>query len=527
MEPWPHPGAARADAAPGEVLGFLESGGLPGGGRVRRIDTHAAHVLLAGERAWKLKRPIDLGYLDFSTPERRRAALAAELSLNRRTAPGLYLGLHPVTRGADGALMIGGAGEPVDWLLEMLRFPDDALLDQRARRGLIDAALMGRLAERLHAFHADAEVALTPGGAERIGAVIAGNAASFAACAGAFDPGAVADLLDRQRAQLARHAALLDARAAAGRVRHCHGDLHLANIALIDGEPVPFDCLEFDEALATTDILYDLAFALMDLWHRGLHAEANALFNRYLDLSALDEDGVAAMPLFLSIRAAVRAHVAAARAAGGGGAAALAEARDYLRLARELLDPVPPLLVAIGGRSGTGKSTLARAIGGSIGIAPGARVLRSDVLRKRLAGLAPEIRMAGEAYSPEAGARVYAALEVAAGAALAAGSSAIADAAFLKPGERDAVRAAAEAAGACFAGLWLEAGIGTRLARVAARSGDASDADGRVVRMQARQATGPVRGWIRLAAGGPVAQIAAAALRRIARIAPASLGRSG
>lgn len=497
-----------------ETIAFLEGGAL--GGAVRRIDTHAAHVFLAGDRAWKLKRPVDLGYLDFSSPARRKAALEAELVLNRRTAPALYLGLHAVTRAGDGALAIDGTGEPVDWLLEMRRFPDDALLDRIAREGRLEDAVMLRLAERLHDFHVEAAIERGEDGAARLARVIEGNADSLAACGDAIDRDAARALVERQRAQLRRHAALLDARAAQGRVRHCHGDLHLANIALIKGEPVPFDCLEFDAGLATTDVLYDLAFLLMDLWHHGLTGPANRLFNRYLDLSGVDEAGVAAMPLFLSVRATIRAHVAGARAMEGGGDAARAEAAVYLALAARLLDPVAPALVAVGGRSGTGKSTLAAALGGEIGRAPGARILRSDVLRKRLAGLAPEARLPAAAYTVESSAAVYAALSDEAAALLAEGGAVIADAAFLKREERDAVAAVAKAAGAGFLGLWLQAGIDTRIARVKGRRDDASDADARVVRLQARQPVGPLAPWRRIDASGGTEATMAEARRLLA-----------
>lgn len=518
----PAAAASIPQDAAAAVLRYLESFGTLGPDRPRRVDTHAAHVFLSGDRAWKLKRPVRYGYLDFSTPERRRRALEAELRLNRRTAPGLYIGLHAITRDAEGALAIDGDGEPIDWLLEMHRFPDDALLDDFARRGKLAPELMVALAERIHAFHDKAEIA-SGDGAAHAGRVIEGNASSFTACADAFDEGAVDTLLERQRERLARHAGLLDIRAAAGRVRHCHGDLHLANIALIDGEPVPFDCLEFDAELATVDVLYDLAFLLMDLWHRGLRAEANRLFNRYLDLSGEDEDGIAAMPLFLSLRAAVRAHVAGARARRGGGAPAISEARSYLEMAHALLDPVPPLLVAIGGRSGTGKSTLARALGGDIGAAPGARILRTDVLRKRLVGMVPEARIPATDYTTEASARVYAALDVEAGALLTDGASVIADAAFLTEPQRGAIAAVAARAGAAFLGLWLEAGVATRIERVRARSHDASDADARVVRLQARQRVGSLAKWQRLRASDNPERIAGRARRSVARLAPEAM----
>src|SRR6185295_5771071 len=201
---------------------------------------------------------------------------------------------------------------------------------------------------------------------------------------------------DASHAALRKHAALLDRRCASGRVRRCHGDLHLGNICLIDGHPTLFDCIEFSDQIACIDVLYDVAFVLMDLRHRGLSRQGGLTFNRYTDLSG-DEDGVPALPFFMSLRAAVRAHVTATAADGARTAdlrrQRLAEAKSYFDLALELLRPKPPRLVAIGGLSGTGKSTVAAAIAGDLGTGAGARVLRSDVLRKRLFGKAPEQRL--------------------------------------------------------------------------------------------------------------------------------------
>lgn len=497
-----------------ETIAFLESGkAFAGGGAPRRIDTHAASVFLTGERAWKLKRAVRFGYLDFSTAGKRRQALDTELRLNRRTAPELYLAVTPVTREDGGGLAIGGAGPAVDWLLEMRRFPDGALLSEIADRGELDEATVLRLADRIHGFHADAPPDRSTGGAARMRGVVDGNGESLAAFPEAFEPARAEALVARQRAEIDAHAALLDERARAGRVRHVHGDLHLANIAMIDGAPTPFDCLEFDAALATIDTLYDLAFLLMDLWRRGLRAEANAALNRCLDLAPEDEDGIVLMPLFLSIRATVRAHVLAARhARTGGDEAALEDARDCLGLAERLLEPRPARLVVIGGLSGTGKSTIARRVGWAVGRPPGARILRSDVLRKRFAGVAPEERLPPESYGEESHARVYGAMMATAEALLAAGWSTLADAVFARPEERRAIADAAARAGAGFDGLWLEAPAEVRIARIGGRTGDASDADAAVAARQEDYAVGDLGGWHRVAATGSIDEAAARAL---------------
>jgi aminoglycoside phosphotransferase family enzyme/predicted kinase len=467
------------------------------GGDSTRIDTHAASIILAGHRAWKLKRPVCLPYLDFSTPDKRRQALEAELDLNRRTAPELYLGVHPLTRSADGVLALDGDGPPVDWVLEMKRFPDDALLADYAARDAIDDGAMLRLADAVAAFHDEAETQADGEGAARIRQVVEGNDVSMATFPDILDPAAARALTGRLLGLIEAHAALLDGRARGGRVRHGHGDLHLRNIAMIDGTPVPFDCLEFDRELATTDVLYDLAFLLMDLWERGARHPANIVFNRYLDLSPEDEAGVALIPLMLSIRACVRAHVMAAQAKPDA-------ARRYLDLAGQFLDDVPARLVAIGGLSGSGKSTVARAIGSAVGRAPGARILRSDVLRKRIAGVAPERKLDKSAYTPQASAAVYAELGRLARQALAAGQSVIADAVFGTAEERAAI----EGCGAPFLGFWLALPEEKRIERIAGRGPDASDADAAVARMQSRALDEAAVRWRAIPSEGGVGAVA-------------------
>lgn len=461
----------------------------------KRIDTHAASVFLNGESAWKIKRPVRYSYLDFSTVDRRGAALEAELALNRRTAPELYVAVRPIRRDAAGTLSIGGEGEVADWILEMRRFPDDALLEQLAGRGRLDDALLQSLADEIAALHASAETLVTDEGAARLSRIIAGNRVSMSAYPGILDREAAADLSARHSRLVDRHAGLLDARARGGRIRHGHGDLHLRNIAIVDGRPVPFDCLEFDTELATIDVLYDLAFLLMDLWDRGLRHEANIVFNRYFDLSATDEAGIALVPLFMSVRATIRAHVMAAQA-GSGDDEAARRARHYLAMARGLVDDGEGRVVAIGGLSGTGKSTLARGLGGDIGGAPGARILRSDVLRKRLAGVRPEVHLPPSTYTKDASSAVYAELDRLAAQALATYHSVIADAVFGQPAERQVIERVALQAGRPFTGIWLALDEDARVARVESRGPDASDADSQVVRQQTRTVDQPDSDWL-------------------------------
>jgi predicted kinase len=306
---------------------------------------------------------------------------------------------------------------------------------------------------------------------------------------------------------------LLERRRAAGKVRRCHGDLHLRNVCLFEGKPTLFDCLEFSDELASVDVLYDLAFLLMDLDHRGFADFANLVLNRYLDLTG-EDDGLAAMPLFLSSRAAIRAHVTATameRSAGSETKSEMAaEARRYLELAAQTLRPRSCRLVAIGGLSGTGKSTLAAALAPSLG----ARVLRSDVIRKRLFGVTPETQLPASAYTSEVSHLVYETLRRQAANALAAGYSVIIDAVSLKPAERQAFAAIAEAAAVRFTGLWLAAPASTMEGRLRARSHDASDASPEVLAQQLRQDPGPMD-WVRIDAGPGLADSLSAARRAL------------
>jgi len=497
----------------GEVVAFLSRPATYGAevSRVDRLDTHVSHVFLAGDRAYKLKRAVRLPYVDFSTVERRREACAAELALNRRTAPALYLETRRIARNMAGDIVFSGEDEEVDWVVVMRRFDQDLLFDALAVAGRLDAALIDELADRIADFHEAAEPNRAMGGAVAIARTGEANYDCLAAAPQAgFAPAAVGGIRDKWRAAVAGQAGLLDRRRDAGKVRHVHGDLHLRNICLYEGRPTLFDCLEFSEEFSTVDGLYDLAFLLMDLEHRGLGHFANRVLNRYLDRTG-EDDGLAAMPLFLSLRAGIRAHVTAtALDPAMPDPEKAADARAYLDLAHRSLQPRPPRLIAIGGLSGTGKSTLAAALAPLFGPPPGARLLRSDTTRKRLYGVAPETRLPNEAYRAEVTRRAYQTLRDTAATALMAGYSAILDAVALQPVERDSFGELARAAGVPFSGLWLDAPAGVMERRIRARSGDASDATAEVLARQLRVDPGPLD-WTRLdAAAGADACLAAA-----------------
>ncbi|MDE2464113.1 MAG: AAA family ATPase, partial [Alphaproteobacteria bacterium] len=288
------------------------------------------------------------------------------------------------------------------------------------------------------------------------------------------------------------------------------GDLHLNNIVVIDDKPVLFDAIEFNDSYVFIDPLYDIGFLVMDLERIGERALAHALFNRYCELRP-DDEGLSLLPLYLSLRAAIRAHVAVSRSASGD-STALDEARRCFDLARDFLAPPPPWLIAIGGFSGSGKSTLARSLAPGTGAAPGALVLRSDVIRKRLMGVAETERLPQSAYTDEVNARVFAKLEDRARRVLASGHSVIMDSVYGRPEERARIQAVALAAGATFCGFWLDAPHRTLSKRVTARRGDASDATLEVLNLQLQRIT-PPSDWRKLDADRPPEAVAALAKR--------------
>lgn len=488
------------------AVAFLSASSSHGGSTVERLSTHGAHVFLAGAHAFKIKRAVDMGFFDFTTLERRRHFLEREFALNRRTAPRLYLGLRSVARGADGGLAWGESGRVVEWALEMRRFDQSTLFDRMAQDGRLTPRLIDLLADEVAVLHRGAEVRRDFGSAASYGAMVIDIAASRFAALRVFPEAATAGLLAAARAELARIAPLIDARREAGRVRHGHGDLHLRNICLFEDRPTLFDCLEFEDVFAITDTLYDLAFLIMDLLHRRQAGFAARTLGRYLAWTE-DHAGLALMPFFLAARAMIRAHVTATMGERD-------EARVFFADAGRYLAPAKPMLVAIGGFSGTGKSTLAAALAPEIGAAPGAVVLRSDVVRKRLEGKAPEERLAPEAYGPGTSARVYETLRAQAAACLAAGHAAILDAVSARPEERRAFEETARRAGVPFVGLWLKGDAATLGARIEARRDDASDADVAVLRSQLSGAP-DAEDWRQIDAGGDPPAVSARARQAI------------
>ncbi|WP_373505860.1 AAA family ATPase [Aestuariivirga sp.] len=482
-----------------------ETWGFPGQS-VEQVETHAAHVFLVGNRAFKIKKPIKLPYLDFSSREKRLAVLNDEFAINRVFAPDIYLFVTDVL------------GEPV---LVMRRFPAYALLSWKMAHDGISEGVARRLADMVVEAHAAAPQRNTAAAGIMMG-LGAQLSKAFIDSPDIFQPAATLEFHALYEDALSRSKMLLNRRGEDGLVRRCHGDMHAGNIIVEDGTPKLFDAIEFSEKIATIDVLYDLAFLLMDLWTHDEKRAANIILNRYLHLRRREEDlsGLALLPLFLSTRAGVRALVSADLAHELPLSSSMkprGQALDWFRASIAFLKPARPCLVCIGGLSGTGKSTLAAGLASEIGGAPGALHVRSDVERKVLAGVADTHRLPTASYSREASAAVYNACLARTEKALAAGHSVVLDAVFAHAIERSSAAAAAALAsktGADFHGFWLEATEELLKSRVTARKADASDATADVVEKQLTYRLGPMD-WHRVDASHTPAETLAAVRERL------------
>ncbi len=492
------------------VIAFLGSPAAWGNMAVRvdRIETHGALVFLSGNTTLKIRRAVRFSYMDFSTLDARRRFAERELELNKPHAPDLYRRVVTITEQDDGTLALGGDGRVIEWAVEMARFAEADLLSAVVGSKGVDDRLARSLAEAVLAYHA--AVPVRPDAPDRIPRLLQSVMTSLVS-RGDAEIAAVASRIGARGASvLERTAGIRAQRRSAGFIRRCHGDLHLGNIVLWHGKPVPFDAIEFDEAIATIDTLYDLAFLLMDLCRHGAYRAANIVLNHYLWRSGDTRDlaGLASMPLYLALRASIRAMVTLDRASVGVGdnAAQRTEALSMLADAEGHLGQKRPMLLAIGGLSGTGKTTLARALAPALWPTPGAVHLRSDLERKWLAGVAETVRLPSSAYTPEASRDAYARVMHRAETTLAAGHSVVVDAVFAKAEERADVEALAIRADASFKGVWLTGSPTTLRDRVAARRDDASDATPDVVDKQLSYSLGPMT-WSAINSDGGVQDV--------------------
>jgi uncharacterized protein len=449
-------------------------------------ETHISAVFIGTDTVWKLKKAVRMPFLDFTTLVARRHFLNRELALNQPHAPGIYRDIAAVARSPDGTLVLtDGDEDAIDWVLRMAPVPEQDFLDVIAAKGSLTPALQDALGDCVARYHTPLPPVPGWDSTAALLRITGGNVQS--ALAAGLPEAAVDSWRQRMESAIRTRASWLAGRAAGGYVRRCHGDLHLGNLCLWDSVPVAFDALEFDEAMATIDVGYDLAFLLMDLDHRVGRAAANRVMNRYVARTG-DAGMTAGLPMFLSQRAMVRAHVLAAMGRGD-------EAQVYLHAAAAYLSPPPARVLAIGGLQGTGKTTIARALAPDLGPAPGALVLRSDELRKRLHGVAPEEKLPPDAYSETANAAVNRTLIDLARTAAAGGHGVIVDATFLDMAMRSGLSAAIGAASAPLIGIWLQAPLDVLERRIEARHGDASDATVAVLR-QAAAADPGARDWV-------------------------------
>lgn len=447
------------------------------------IETHISQVILTGDYAYKIKKPMDFGFLDFSTLERRKHFCEEELRLNRRLAAKLYLEVLPIT-GTPENPVLGGNGEAFEYAIRMRQFDQSQLFDRMQENGELAPEMLTSLARQVAAFHqqlppvAEGKPLGTPE------AVFAAMQENFDQIRPLIDDADLLAQLDNLQAwtesTFERHRELIAHRRADGLVRECHGDLHLANITRFDGEVTVFDCIEFNEPFRWIDVINDLAFLLMDLEFRGESALANLVLNTYLDYRD-DFEALPLLPLYKAYRAMVRAKIALFTMGNPELSqpekdALMQRYRAYAQLAEDYGSIPNHYLLATTGLSASGKTCVSAAMAGELGLIR----LRSDVERKRLYGLAPlessRSPTGGNLYTEEATRKTYQRLADLAGQVLGAGFPVIVDAASLKVHERSLLASVAETQGVPFALIHCEAPEALRREWIRKRKGDASEA---------------------------------------------------
>jgi uncharacterized protein len=463
---------------------------------VEVIETHISSVLLAGEYAYKLKKPVNLGFVDFSMLARRRHFCDEEVRLNRRSAPTLYLDVVPIARSrTSSSLRIGGDGTVIDYAVRMRRFARNARLDQMAELGTLDAALIDQLAKAVAAFHVRCDSApsnRTFGTPDEIRRWTMANLKELQRLAP--DPSQrqrIERLTRWTEAEFALRAPIFAERRAAGCVRECHGDLHLGNLVLIEGRPVPFDCIEFNPQLRFIDVMSDVAFTWMDLIGHGLPHLAWRFLNGYLEATG-DYAGLATLRFYAVYRALVRAKVAMIRRSQPGTSASEREIDEracarYLVVAENLTQELRRHMVLTCGVTGSGKTTVSQLLLESLG----AVRVRSDVERKRLVGIAvtdhKHIGIDSGLYDATTTRRTYEQLMRTATVIVDVGFPAIVDATFLHHADRQIFRELAERLGAQPTIVVCEAPADTLHARVAARAAHGTDASDATLEVLAHQ----------------------------------------
>ncbi len=493
---------------------------------VELVHSHIARLFFAGDFVYKLKRSLSFAYVDFSTPEKRRLACVREMKRSAVYAPQLVLGTKPIKKLPDGKIVIGGkAGEEIDTLVVMRRLKPEALLPNVIQNGGFDRFEAMDLAEQLADLHGKSKIFRKKWGPETVRRLILETQTHLLPfCGSLFDVqklnGWVSFCLENLQAQ----AHLIAFRQKTGHVRKCHGELVLSNIALEKGRFLFFSPLEYDETLDCTDTLYDLACLLMDLEAAGQRRLVNILFNHYMAYMN-DMEGFPLLSLYQSMHAMIRALFCAKKMRYYQGEQRKKEralAKHYFELGLHFSKKFPPVLIACGGLSGSGKSRVAREIGGFTDPAPGAVVLRDDIIRKQILGVAPHEKLPSQSVSPAFEKVVYDILRQQARTALSGGSCVILDALFYDPVERQSAELLAQELGVPFAGFWMEAPLDVRLKRIRSRLRNPSDVtDVAELERQATLKTGRVT-WRKIDTAGPkeetVAKVAAVLKKRFKKM---------
>ncbi len=458
---------------------------------IETVETHISTLLLTETHAYKLKKPLDLGFLDFTSLERRRAACDEELRINRRLAPEFYLQRIAIT-GTPEDPVIGGQGPTLDWAVQMSRFDDSRLFDRLCETSALTSDSLEDVARQVAEFHQTATVAAPDSEWGTIEAIAEPARDNLTELQDQLGSEARLDRLSNwTEACLSEFEQRFQDRRAAGRVRECHGDLHLGNIVDVDGRAVIFDGIEFAPELRWIDVINEVAFLDMDLRQRQRPDLAAVFLSAYFERTG-DYDGVALLPFYRAYRALVRAKVSGLRADDpDADTKAREKARQmreaYIAVAEAQTRPPAPRLLLMHGLSGSGKSTVARAVVERLD----ALRLRSDVERKRLAGLDANTRAGagfGEGlYGPEQTEKTYQRLEGLAAELLEAGTSVVVDAASLRRKERERFRRLAGRAGVAFTLVVCDAPETRLRERIAERQQtgtDPSDADTSVLDSQ-------------------------------------------
>lgn len=489
-----------------DIVAFLSSPAAYQGVEPVRIDTHLSHVFLAGDFVFKLKRAVRLDFVDYSTPKKRLEYCRREIEANAAWSGDLYLGVIPVTR-SGAEYQIDGRGQVVDWLVKMNRFCDGDRLDQAIGSGRTNDVEIRSLADDLAERHLASGSNHELGGMDGIldlAAQIGGDLISHPV--NSIKDASIREWQSGLRSKIFAQRDWYAARRKDGKIKLCHGDLHLKNLCYWNDRIIGFDALEFDEEMRTIDVFYDLAFLIMDLIRHGQNRFACLLLARYLARTG-DYDGLTGLEIFLSLRAGVRAM---ANAIAGNEA----ETAVYFGLARQFLcDRSRPQAVLIGGRSGTGKTTIATDLAAGFGKSPGAIVVRSDVIRKLLGGSSPEAAMTPASYTELSAAKVYSAMRDAAMQILRRGYSCVLDATFLNQEERRRTKSALQDIGIEPICLWLTAPTEVLKSRLEHRTGDASDADIGVLKTQLKKADPET--WVQVSAVGSPEAVTRAVIGQI------------